>query len=99
MKNLIEALKAKGLKAKENGVELEIIVTIDCEDINLRNLHELTIVAIEETENTLELIPDSNMAFSIGKNYESIDCEELENFEYEYTIKYGNNVTISISFF
>jgi len=94
MENLIEALKEMGLEIEENGTEVYASVSIECKDIHLENLLDLTLVALEETEDKLELLLDSNMIFSMGKNYDSVDYDEYEN---AYTIIYRNNVIITIT--
>ena len=94
MEKLIKALKEIGLETKENGTEVHVSVSIECKDIHLDNLHDLTLVAMEETEDKLELLLDSNMIFAVGKNYDSVDYDEYEN---AYTIIYRNNVIITIT--
>lgn len=82
---------------KEELAEKESIyinVSIECEEINLQNCHNLEVTEIAESEEVIELETDV-LTFTVGKNYTDLSFNEYEN---DYIFEYANGVVIHIAF-
>lgn len=90
MKNLFNEIKKK----LENSLEVRVIISIDCDNISLKNTHTLEIIKATETETVVEFETTNTLTFEIGKNYTETVFDEYEN---TYTFKYENGVVVSVT--
>lgn len=90
MKNFIEQI-TKEIEEKET---CKINVSIECESIHLRNMHDLEITNVTETDTEIALSTTYGLDFTIGKNYIDIIYIEPDN---DYIFKYVNDMEIRIA--
>ena len=69
-------------------------VSIENKDIYLQNTHDLKVVNVDETQETVNLETDLGMTFTIGKNCKQANYNEYEN---DYQIMYDNNIDMHLA--
>ena len=69
-------------------------VSIENKDTFLQNTHDLKVVDVKETQETVNLETDLGMTFTIGKNCRQAKFNECES---DYQIIYDNNIDMHLA--
>lgn len=91
IRNFVETIK-EGIKEQERFF---VNVSVECDAINLQNMHDLEVTNIEETQDKIELETTLGNNFIIGKNYKDVNYNEY-TCGTDYTFRYDNDLKMCV---